>query len=287
MAGKSANNFPRRFIFHGNAVAAEVFLTRIGDSEQTVIGPVTGQSSLPVIGGRSESEVLKPVLPDQLATVFSYSAARTRAQGIFEGEDAVTTVEAAVDDVRVTNRPAPRESDDLSPMEFRAGALSLSMRSTHAPKGQPHIEFARTPQFDGLSLNGQPIVLELNTELMQLARWKDLEKRFRTNRAFFDSCPFGVTNPKRPLTFGQEIPYTVGSYAACSFVRTINWGGRTIPGHVLAQPGFGTIYFGEMLITDRERRVTMVRIQLGSQNAGQAVFAENAPDGTWWPPRAV
>jgi hypothetical protein len=286
MASKPTNNFPRRFVFHGNAVAAEVFLTKIGNVEQTVINPVTGQSSLPVIGGKSESEVLTPSLPAQLANVFFYAGARTKAQGVFEGKNAVTTVEASVHDVRVTNRPAPEESDDLSPIEFRAGALSLSLRSTHPPKGQPRIEFAETPQFDGLSLNGQPILLELNTELMQLARWTDLEKRFRTNRGFFESCAFGLTDPKRPLTFGKDIPYTVGSYALCSFVRSITWGNRTIPGHVLVQRGFGTIYFGEMLVNDRERRVTMVRMQLGSQNGGQAVFAENAPNGTFWPPHS-
>ena len=287
MASKPTNNFPRRFVFHGNAVGAEVFLTRIGKVERRIVNPVSGQSSLPVIGGLSESAVDDPDLRDELAEVFSYRGARTKAEGVFEGEDAVTTVEASVNDVRVTNRPTPEESDDPAPIEFRARALSLSMRSTHTPKGQPRIEFAGTPRFEDMLLNGQPIVPELNTELMQLARWKDLVKRFRTNRAFFDSCPFGLTNSKRPMAFGQDIPYTVGSYALCSFVRSINWGGRIIPGHVLRQPGFGAIYFGEILLNDHERRVTMVRMQLGSQYCGQAVFAENAPNGIWIPPRTT
>jgi hypothetical protein len=284
MANKPTNNFPRRFVFHGNAVAAEVFLTKIGNVEQTAINPVTGQSSLPVIGGKSVSEVLTPSLSAQLASVFSYGAARTNAEGIFEGKNAITTVEASVNDVRVTNRPAPKQSADLSPIEFRAGALSLSLRSTHPPKGQPHIEFAQTPQFQGVSLNGKPILLELNTELMQLSRWSDLAKRFRTNRKFFESCPFGPFDPKSPLAFGQEIPYAAGSYALCSFVRSIKWGDQTIAGHVLTHPGFGSIYFGEILLNDRERRITMVRMQLGCENAGQAVFAEGDPNGTYWPP---
>jgi hypothetical protein len=282
---KPTNNFPRRYVFHGNAVGAEVFLTRVGNIEQTVINPVSGQSSLPVIGGISQSEEPTPDLPTVLATVFSYSGARTRAEGIFVGQDAVTTVEASVNAIRVTNRPAPGQSGGPNPIEFRADALSLSLRSTHPQKGQPRIEFMGRPQFGGLSLDGLPIELELNDELMQLARWKDLEKRFRTNRAFFDSCPFAVTDPKRPTAFGKDIPYTVGSYALCSFVRSIKLGDRIIPGHVLDRPGFGTIYFGEVLLNDRERRVTMVRMQLGCENAGQAVFAENAPNGTWIPPR--
>jgi hypothetical protein len=285
MATKPANAFPRRFVFHGNAVAAEVFLTKVGNVEQTVINPVNGQSSLPVIGGESSSEVLTPDFPALLASVFSYSGARTSAQGIFVEDAAVTTVESSVNDVRVTNRPTPDESDDLSPIEFRAQALSLSLRSTHPlTGGQPRIEFVETPQFLGLSLNGQPIQLELNTELMRLTRWDDLNERFRTDREFFESCPFGATDSARSLTFGQGIPYTAGSYALCSFVRSIRLGDQVIPGHAIEQRGFGTIYFGEILVNDKERRVSMVRMQLACENAGQTVFAETDPNGTLIPP---
>jgi hypothetical protein len=53
---------------------------------------------------------------------------------------------------------------------------------------------------------------------------------------------------------------------------------------VLPVPGFGIIYFGEILLNDHEWRVTAMRMQLGSANTGQAVFAENDPNGTIWPP---
>jgi hypothetical protein len=279
--------FPRRFVFHGNAVAASFFLTKIDgvELEEPAIHPVTGQSSLPVIGGRSESEVLTPSIPAQMASVFSYAGARTMAQGAFQGKNAVTTVEASVSAVRVANRPAAGESDDLSPIEFRAGALSLSLRSTHPPKGLPRIEFAETPQFADVSLNGQPVALELNTELMKLSRWDDLQKRFCTNRKFFESCAFGTGDSKRTLAFGDEIPYSSDSYALCSFVRSVRVGDQQIQGHAIYVAGFGTIYFGEIILNDRERRVTMVRIELGCQSAGQAVLVETDPNGTKVPPR--
>ncbi len=286
MANAPKNAFPPRFIFHGNAVAAEVFLTRIGGVElqKALIYPVTGQSSLPVIGGRSISEVLIPDLPSQLASVFFYTDARTSAEGVLEGTTAITTVESSVSNVRVTNQPAPGECDDLSPIVFRAGALSLSLISRHPEKGQPSIEFARPPLFQDLSFNGQPIQLELNTELMQHTRWDDLENRFRTDRKFFESCLFGRHKPDYSPTFGEGIPNTAGSFALTSFVRSIKLGDQVIPGHALEQRGFGTIYFGEILLNDNERRVTMVRMQLGSHHAGQLLFAESDPNGTPWPP---
>ena len=282
--------FPQRFVFHGNAVAAEVFLTRIGETEQYLVQPVDGQSSLPVIGGYSESTVETPILREEpLARVFAYRQAHTMADGrLDQNGAAITKVHASVVDVRVTNQPSPGETDTGSPIVFTADALSLSMLSTYPANAyEPTIEFVDgTPLFQGLSLAGLPIELELDVELMQCARWDDLDKNFRTNSSFFDKIRdwFAQLDPKRALAFGEKLPFERGTYALCSFVRSIRWGDRIIPGHVLAQPGFGAIYFGEILLNDQERRVTMVRMRLGSNNSGQAVFAETEPNGTPWPP---
>jgi len=286
---QTSNPFPRRFIFHGNAVAAGVFLTRVGDTEQYLVQPVGGQSSLPVIGGYSESLVENPFLQGFIARVFDYRQAHTTAEGRVDGEVARTKVYASVASVRVTNEPSAGETGDGHPITFTADSLALSMLSVHRmTEAQPVIEFVDdTPQYQGLSLDGLPIELELNAELMRCSRWDDLEKNFRTNRAFFDNCSesFAPLDPKRPPSFGDKIPFVRGAYAQCSFVRSIRWGDRIIRGHVLAQPGFGVIYFGEMLLNDHEWRVTMVRLRLGSNSGGQAVFAETDPNGTIWPPQ--
>jgi len=288
MVKEPLNPLPRRFVFHGNAVGAEVFLTRVGNVEQSVISPVTGQCSLPVIGGESSSQVLDPDIPEQLQSVFSYTNAQTRATGTLYGDGtqekdhAVTTVAASLENVSVKNWSP--DSPDRDRIEFRAGKLALSMRSTHPSFDQPSIEFIESA-FEGLSLNGQPIQVDLNRRLMALSRWGDLQNAYQTDRAFFESCPFAQDAGVPPLCFGHGIPCPAGSFALSSFVRSIRWGPVEIPGHVLAVDGFGVIYFGEILLNDRERRVTMVRIRLGCKHAGQAVFVENAPNGTWVPPR--
>ncbi len=292
--GQKARRLPERFVFHGNAVGAEVYLTRIGDIQQYIAAPVSAQSSLPVIGGISSSAPADPEFPAELKSVFSYTAPMTGAEGRLFGLEkseehpepvAITTIHAGVSNVSVTNRPMPAESADPSPIVFTASKLTLRIKSTHLWKDQPNILFDGPPVFQDLTFKGLPIELEFHDELMKLGRWKDLEKRFRHDRDFFESCSFEPARIRRPPVFGQNIPRAAGSFAVCSFVRSITWGGRKIPGHVLVQPGFGTIYFGEILLNDRERRVTMVRMRLGSLNSGQAVFAENAPNGTWIPPR--
>jgi hypothetical protein len=282
------NLFPRRFIFHGNAVAAEVFLTRIGDDEQYRVQPVGGQSSLPVIGGFSESLIETPTIAGFIANVFTYGKVHTMAEGRVNDDVARTLVYASVADVRVTNEPSPGETAESRPITFTADNLALSMLSVHRlSEPQPVIQFVDdTPQFQGLTLDGLPIELELNVDLMRCSRWDDLEKNFRTNREFFDNCceSFAPLDAERPPSFGDKIPFVRGTYAQASFVRSIRWGNRVIRGHVLAQPGFGAIYFGEMLLNDHEWRVTAVRMQLGSNSGGQAVFAETDPNGTIWPP---
>jgi hypothetical protein len=275
--------FAPRFVFHGNAVAAGVFITRIGQDRTYKASPVHGQSSLPVIGGHSESLVSGS--DPAFADVFSYGECLTQADGILQRPGAVTTVKASVGDVRMVNRPSPDESEDLSPIEFRARFLSVTMRSTHPRKGQPRIVFVEPPQFEGLSLNNLPIVIELRKPLMDLSRMADLEDKYTTNRRFYDDCckAFMLPDPTRPPAFGKKPPRMNG-YVQCSIVRSVTWGGQRIEGHVLTKKGFGSIYFGEMLINEYNRRVTLVRVKMGSDTEAEATFAESDPNGSWWPP---
>jgi len=279
---ETTNPFPRRFVFHGNAVAADVFVTKVNGVKQTIYHLIDGQSSLAVIGGISENEVPEPRFEPPLSEVFFYRGARTSAKGVFEGDNAVTTVHASVRDVRVTNREKAGSPD----LVFRAGEVSLTVRSTYAVDNskQPSFDYMEVPVFRDLSLDGQKIELEFNDELMGCTTWHELQKRYKTHRPFFDSLLFGRHKTASPLNFGDDIPYSPGSYAICSFVRSIKIGDRTIPGHVLQLHGFGSIYFGEVILNDRERRVTMVRTQLGCNHAGGSAMAETDPNGTQVPP---
>jgi hypothetical protein len=39
-----------------------------------------------------------------------------------------------------------------------------------------------------------------------------------------------------------------------------------------------------MLINDFNRRVTLVRVKMGSENEAEGSFSEGDPNGTWVPP---
>jgi hypothetical protein len=272
-------------VFHGNAVAAGAFITRMGTEQVFRVSPVQGQSSLPTIGGHSDSFVAAS--DAKFADVFSYGEVRTQADGVLQSSAAVTTLSASVRDLRIVNRPSAGDTPDLGPIEFTAKLLSLEMRSTHPRKGQPCIEFSSPPLFQGLTLNNEPVVIELRQEFLDLGVMADLEKRFQSDQKFFLDCrnAFMLPDPKRPPRFGQKIPRMNG-YAVCSIVRSIQVGSEPkIIGHVLKRPGFGTIYFGETLINDFNRRVTLVRVKMGSLTDAELSLGEGDPNGTWVPPQ--
>lgn len=277
MSIKDASPFATRFVFHANAVASDVFLTKVHGVEQTIYHPIDGQSSLGSIGGKSRNEVFAPKFDKPLADVFFYGASVTSAEGVFEGQTPVTTAHARVEDLRITNREKAHSPDVV----FRAAVLSQTVVSKYSPDpGQSRFDCPEIPIFKGLSLDGSPIELTLNEELLGCARWCDVEHRYKHDEAFFKSCPFVPGETNRPPKFGDDIPRRPGSYAATSFVRGIRVGDRTIEGHVLPVPGFGLIYFGEILLSEGERRVTMVRTKLGCQSAGQSVNSETDPNGS-------
>jgi hypothetical protein len=274
--------FPPRFIFHGNAVGAEVIIHRMGKERVNRVSPAQGQSSLPVIGGHSESSIEKS--DDQFKDVFSYGECNTRARGFVDGLNATTEISASVRDLHMFNRPSPGEAKDLEPIEFSAGLLGVAVTSLHPRRGEARIEYA-APQIDGLELRGLPIKLELRQEFLELHTMGEIEERFRTREPFFHELrnAFMRRNPGQPLRFGERIP-RMRHHALTSIVRAIQWGDERIEGHVLRQTGFGRIYFGEMLIHEHNRRLTLLRVEMGSDTGADASAAESDPNGDWWPP---
>jgi hypothetical protein len=283
-ADTAANLFPRRFVFHGNAVGASVTIRAVGKKPFDLISPVHGQSSLPTIGGHSES--VWPGSDPRFEKIISYGECRTQADGVLSPEQAVTTLSASVLNVRITNRPLPEDSPDPKDIEFRASKLALSMRSTHAHHSPARIEFTEPPTFDGMTFDSRPLRVVFRKEFMELATMAELEARFLKDRDFFKDCRAAfMPKDAKPLRFGQRIPRMNG-YALCSIVRGLQWGDQAIDGHALTLKGFGTIYFGEMLINDRNRRISLVRIKLGCENDGETTLVEGDPNGDWVPPES-
>jgi len=69
-------------------------------------------------------------------------------------------------------------------------------------------------------------------------------------------------------------------------VESLKWSGDPYPGavitdHTVRVPGFGKILFGELLINDLERRLTLLRLELGSPEGGDVACGEVQSNGIW------
>ncbi|MGH9370110.1 MAG: hypothetical protein ACRD15_01115, partial [Vicinamibacterales bacterium] len=98
---------------------------------------------------------------------------------------------------------------------------------------------------------------------------------------------FLMSGGARGLTDQPFLVQSDGTIYA-SVVRQIRWKGKPYPGasidhHLVVVPNFGRIYFGEIFITASSRRLTMMRLQLGSPVGGFVAFSEVETNGVWYP----
>jgi hypothetical protein len=278
----------RRFIFYGNASAFGGRLIRPVD----IVLENSCASSLTVVGGRSVSRVG----PQRFGDEVSLESASTFAEGLFDDaklyeeltfqrgyEDALTTttrVNAEVLGLSVGLRPR------LTAARVRAAGEARSP----AGSGETPVWPTDDSTIEGLAIDGHRLIVDLDLPLFQryttrsklLAAADDPEfVREHGDCLFMRSAFEGRTIPPTGRLIGCE-------YIHATIVRTIRWDGPPFPGAQIDQnlvvvPDFGRIFIGELLITASTKRLTMLRLDLGSPAGGSAAFSEIDINGAWSP----
>jgi hypothetical protein len=277
----------RRFVFHGEAAAYGGRLVRPVD----IVIEARGGSSLPVTGGRSRSE-LQPV---QFGDFIRVGTASTFAEGLFDDlkqaveasfgrvrEDtltATTTVNAEVHDIVVGTKPR------LTVKRLRAALVS----KTPTGSGETAIRVTDDNAVQGVDIDGHTLIVEFATTAYQQ---HDTYSRLRSaaddpafEREFGDCLQIrSVYDGQPPPPSGRLVEGGAGIYA--TIVKSVRWGGAPYPGatidrHAVTVPNFGTIFFGEIFIKRYSRRLTMLRLELGSPDGGAVAFASVQDNGGW------
>jgi len=279
----------RRFVFHGNAAPFGGRLVRPAD----VVLESNGGSSLPVTGGRWRSKIDNATFGE----VIRVGSASTFVEGLFDDlqqaveashgrvhQDtltATTNVNAEVREIVVGVKP------QLTITRLHAALASKSP----AGGGEPGIRLGGESVVEGAAIDGHKLVIELNAPVFQAY---DTHAKLRTAA---DDPQFvqehGDSLLMKSAFGGRPAPPTghlnegrAGIYA--TIVKSVRWDGEPYPGaqienHVVTVPDFGRIFFGEILITAAARRLTMLRLELGSPHGGDAAFAEVETNGIWSP----
>jgi hypothetical protein len=279
----------RRFVFHGEAAAYGGRLVRPAD----IIIEARGGSSLPVAGGRCRSELQ----PAHFGDFIQVGSASTFAEGLFDDlKQAVeasfgrvrldaltttTTVNAEVRDIVVGTKPR------LTVKRLRAALVSKSPSAS----SETSVRMADDNAVQGVDIDGHKLVVELVTKAFQqydtYSRLRSAADDPRFEKEYGDCLLTKSVSDGRPAPpSGRLVEGRAGIYA--TIVKSIRWDGAPYPGatidhHVVTVPNFGAIYFGEIFVTRDSRRLTMMRLELGSPVGGVVAFAEVQDNGLWYP----
>jgi hypothetical protein len=277
----------RRFVFRGNAAAIGGRIVRPND---LIIDPGIA-SSLTSVGGRSQSKGGAKAFGDFV----SYGAVETLAEGVFDkleqhieltnkwtGEDQLTTttrVHAEVRDLNVGRKPK------LTIKRLHAALLSKSPGGS----GEPAIAAGAETVIENAAIDGHGIVVDLATEVFQ-----KYDTRSKLLTAVDDpkfvkesgACLFlKVSAAGSPASMMGRLLHACGTIHA-TIVRSIRWTGDPYPGatidhNSITVPDFGKIFFGELIITDLSRRLTLMRLELGSPDGGTVAATDVESTGIW------
>jgi hypothetical protein len=158
--------------------------------------------------------------------------------------------------------------------------------------GQPAIRVGDVA-IDGVAIDGHRLMVELDTEPFRrfdthaklLVAADDPAFVQQSGDALFMRTPRDGEPPRPPAGRLLEACGTIYG----TIVRSIRWDGPALPNSridgnsVTIEPDFGRIFFGELLISAYSRRLTMVRLALGSNGGGSAGGGDVQDNGVWSP----
>ncbi len=263
------NRSASRFVFRGSAAALSARLREIGGvkTQEVMDGPPA--SALTVVGGQSTSEAGA----GEYRGFLSWKKTKTQSVGEQVGNVYRTTTHAEAHGVVATNKPFVFVAGDLE-----ATMVAERREGKEAVFSLPHVRFGEDTE---LSLEGKPITLEYNNWAEKYKTFSAFEEAFREKKKFFESQVPCLGKRGEKLKFGGKLKRLEGDYVYSSIVKSIRWNGQTIPGNALTLRGFGTIYFGEVLLNETNRRLTMARLEMGCDVEAEVGLTEVDPNGIW------
>jgi len=276
----------RRFIFRGNAAAFGGRIVRPDD----IVLEMPGASSLPVTGGRSVSRIGRT----QFKEFVSFDSAATFAEGLFDDRQAAIALSnhAVQEDALTTSTRVQAEIRKLvvgSKQRLTVERLAAELRAkSPAGSGEPRIIIGDV-MVEGVAIDGFKLRVELERGVFQrhdthaklLTAADDPDFVRRHGKHLFMTTHFEGRPAPPP---GRLVPGCDTIYA--TIVRAIDWDGPPDPAaqidhHSVVVKDFGKIFFGEILITSSSRRLTMMRLELGSDDGGTASGPDVDINGSW------
>ncbi|HEY3298884.1 MAG TPA: hypothetical protein VGK34_09535 [Armatimonadota bacterium] len=245
---KMKNDNP--FIFNAHACAIGGFTTRPWGNE--VVKSVASVS-LPSTGGKVHAEEAYAYRPPFL----SVGSAVSDIEG--------TQVSAGVYLTKITVKVTDFVMYDLDTNNRIVEADFTTSLVTKNDGGKETVVDTSGSQFTRLIVDGAPVIITKGTMCDAAQTYEDFDTKFGTNKKV---CKSGKMRLMR-----------------CSLIDSISHKHSQPNGdqQILVVPNFGNIYLGEVHIKDNERRITMMRLELGSPVGGSIALGGGSGNGLPFP----
>jgi hypothetical protein len=275
----------RRFKFHGHAAALSGRIVRVGEGTKAKFVKNAfidlPAAALPATGGRSSAKLSSKHFTDPVVKSFvRFQNATVSSEGVYE--DARGHFEATQGKrAQNTLTPVTKVSADVRGLDIGLkGYVRMTIKRVRGgftskkdmAAGENGIQITKETGFDGNSVTfvdekGKPYVLTVGIA----------KEVFDTHDTF--SAITAAPNAALARTDDGAAHGTV--------VKPLKWKGREFPGsaidpespNTVSIPGFGRVFFGEITITPQSRRLTMVRLDLGSPIGGDCACADFMDNG--------
>jgi len=250
------SNGSERFMFAGHAIGAAAQFHRLDETQDlNHVVPTLGASVLPVTGGRSESHV-NPYRFDVDAPrkrcllavdgIHSWAEGRSRA-GRFETELSID-----ITGLQVVEK-------------LYIDLIRFHMHTARTSAEDPVVT-TQGNRIEGMRLGNVEARVTIDDEPLTYAGTDDQLTGYYRNR-------------------GQNLA-RVGDYSLSSVVREIQLIGSeqdkqpmSVDGNTIVWKGFGRIILGEIHVKGHERRLTMVRLAMGSDAGGSGAAGDGQSNG--------
>jgi hypothetical protein len=265
----------KRFFFHANAVALAAQLC----GPEEVFIPAVASSCLPVTGGVGKATTAG----ERFGETLSYGGASTSVSGIFtEPAKELATATHAESQVSVLRMENGGHRVEMERLEAKMASFSDHEGPT---------EFrTMSAEFDQVRIDGVGLQVVTHCEMFTgLPTKLKLTQEFSRDEGFRDRYSAFFFS-QTPGSRKRRIP-EAGGLIYATVVTSLNWEGQApegavITGNSVKIAGFGSVYFGEILIEESFRRLTLLRFDLGcSCGRGTGAVCEIQANGSSWPPQ--
>ena len=262
------NHIEPRFLFHAEALG---LAAHIRQPKEYFVDSVAS-STLAITGGRAQARVG----PGEVG-IISYQSAATHVCGDFlsseeigqlaagnGGENILPTRTAAQVTVTGFKLDVPLEESGFhlfgrpkrTVLVEHAEAMLASISDRQGPNAYKTLDAV----LRGVSIDGRELHVDIDTQLFTENCTKRKLDGALNDEVFRERCSHQILYDGPELIIG-------------TVVKDLRWEkepapGSEIRGNQLIVPGIGSLYFGEIVIEEGFRRLTLMRFELGSSDGG-------------------